>query len=55
MSRPRKITRKNRGAAAMEYGVIAALLSAAAIFSTLELGNQVSTTFSNMVWNLRAS
>ena len=55
MNRQRKPARNSRGAAAIEYGLIATLLPAAAIVPMLDLGNQVSTTVTNMVWNLKAS
>ena len=55
MNRQRKLARHARGVAVMEFGLIAVLLSAAVIVPMLDLGNQVSTTVTNMVWNLRAS
>lgn len=55
MSRQRKLARTTRSAAAMEYGLIAILLSAATMLPPLDLGNRLSTTVSTMVWNLRAS
>jgi Flp pilus assembly pilin Flp len=55
MNRQRKPARNSRGTVAIEYGLIAIVLSAAASVPMLDLGNQVSTTVTNMVWNLRAS
>lgn len=55
MNRLRKFARTIRGAAAIEFSVLVILLSAVSFFSTPELGRQASTTFTNLVWNLRAS
>ena len=55
MNRQRKLTRNSRGAAVMEFGLIALLLSVATIVPMLDLETQVSTAVTNMVWNLRAS
>lgn len=41
----RKIFANNKGATAIEYGLIAALIAVAAIAAMGTLGNQLSTTF----------
>ena len=43
----RKIIRNNKGATAIEYGLIAALVAVAAIVAMRGLGTAVSTTFNN--------
>jgi Flp pilus assembly pilin Flp len=56
MNRQSKIGRSSRpAAAAIEYCIIAALLSAATIFSAPDLADKLSATVTNMVWNLKAS
>ena len=50
-----RILRDNRGATAIEYGLIAALIAVAAITAMTALGNQLSTTFSNVSNNMKAS
>ncbi|MBW8910512.1 MAG: Flp family type IVb pilin [Sphingomonas sp.] len=47
--------RDSRGATAIEYGLIAALIAVAAITAMSALGNQLSTTFSNVSNNMKAS
>jgi len=47
--------RDSRGATAIEYGLIAALIAVAAITAMTALGNQLSTTFSNVSNNMKAS
>lgn len=44
-----------RGATAIEYGLIAALIAVAAITAMQGLGNRVKTTFSNVSSNMKAS
>lgn len=44
-----------RGATAIEYGLIAALIAVAAITAMQGLGNQVSATFTNVAANMKAS
>ncbi|MFP5395015.1 MAG: Flp family type IVb pilin [Alphaproteobacteria bacterium] len=41
----KKLFRDDTGATAIEYGLIAALISVAAITAMTSLGNQLSTTF----------
>jgi pilus assembly protein Flp/PilA len=51
----RKFVRDNRGATAIEYGLIAALIAVAAIAAMGSLGNQLTTTFGNVTSNMKAS
>jgi len=51
----RKLFRDRRGATAIEYGLIAALIAVAAIAAMSSLGNQLSVTFSNVTSNMKAS
>jgi len=50
-----QILRDRRGATAIEYGLIAALIAVAAITAMTSLGNQLKTTFSNVSNNMKAS
>ena len=50
-----RILRDNRGATAIEYGLIAALIAVAAITAMTALGNQLTTTVSNVSNNMKAS
>lgn len=43
----RKFIKNNKGATAIEYGLIAALIAVAAIAAMQGLGNQLKSTFSN--------
>lgn len=43
----RKMVRNNKGATAIEYGLIAALIAVAAISALGVLGNTLETTFNN--------
>jgi pilus assembly protein Flp/PilA len=47
------LMRDKRGATAIEYGLIAALIAVAAITAMTALGNQLSTTFSNVSNNMK--
>ena len=47
--------RNTRGATAIEYGLIAALIAVAAIAAMQGLGNQLKKTFSNVSSNMKAS
>jgi pilus assembly protein Flp/PilA len=47
--------RHTRGATAIEYGLIAALIAVAAIAAMKGLGNQLKTTFGNVSSNMKAS
>lgn len=50
-----QIVRDSRGATAIEYGLIAALIAVAAITAMGGLGNQVKKTFTNVTTNMKAS
>jgi pilus assembly protein Flp/PilA len=47
--------RTNKGATAIEYGLIAALIAVAAIVAMQGLGNRLKTTFANVSSNMKAS
>ena len=51
----RRLARDQRGATAIEYGLIAALIAVAAITAMTALGNQLTTTFNNVSNNMKAS
>ena len=51
----RKIFRNTKGATAIEYGLIAALIAVAAITAMSTLGGKVATTFNNVADNMKAS
>ena len=44
----RKIIKSNKGATAIEYGLIAALIAVAAITAMSQLGTQLGTTFNDV-------
>lgn len=48
-----KLLKDNRGATAIEYGLIAALIAVAAISAMSTLGTKISTTFNNVSDNLK--
>jgi pilus assembly protein Flp/PilA len=50
----RKLFRSRKGATAIEYGLIAALIAVAAIAAMQGLGNQLSKTFGNVTSNMKA-
>lgn len=50
----RKILKNSKGATAIEYGLIAALIAVAAIAAMGALGNQLKVTFNNVTTNLKA-
>ena len=49
-----KFAKDQRGATAIEYGLIAALIAVAAIGAMGALGTQLSTTFNNVTNNMKA-
>ena len=51
----RKLTKNSKGATAIEYGLIAALIAVAAIAAMQGLGNQLNKTFGNVTSNMKAS
>ncbi|MDY0957507.1 Flp family type IVb pilin [Sphingomonas sp. CFBP8993] len=44
----RKMVKDNKGATAIEYGLIAALIAVAAIGAMSSLGTQLNTSFTNI-------
>ena len=50
-----KLLKNTKGATAIEYGLIAALIAVAAITAMTSLGNQLSNTFQNVSDNMKAS
>ena len=51
----RKLFRSRKGATAIEYGLIAALIAVAAIAAMQGLGNQLTKTFTNVSDNMKVS
>ena len=51
----RKLIKDSKGATAIEYGLIAALIAVAAISAMSTLGGKISTTFNNVSDNLKES
>ena len=51
----RKLFKDSKGATAIEYGLIAALIAVAAITAMSALGTKLSTTFNNVATNLTAT
>lgn len=49
----RKMIKNSKGATAIEYGLIAALIAVAAISAMSQLGGKISSTFNNVSDNLR--
>jgi pilus assembly protein Flp/PilA len=49
----RKMIKNSKGATAIEYGLIAALIAVAAISAMSQLGTKISSTFNNVSSNLR--
>ncbi len=50
-----KLFKNTKGATAIEYGLIAALIAVAAITAMSSLGNQLQKTFNNVSNNMKAS
>ncbi|MBP8234566.1 MAG: Flp family type IVb pilin [Rhizorhabdus sp.] len=50
-----KLLKNSKGATAIEYGLIAALIAVAAITAMTSLGNQLQKTFTNVSNNMKAS
>jgi pilus assembly protein Flp/PilA len=48
MLKLKKLIRNNKGATAIEYGLIAALIAVAAITAMRSVGSTLNTTFSNV-------
>ena len=55
MLRIRNILRNTKGATAIEYGLIAALIAVAAVSAMSALGDKISTTFNNVNTNMKAT
>ena len=55
MQKIRTFLKNNKGATAIEYGLIAALIAVAAIAAMQGLGNKLKTTFGNVTTNMKAS
>jgi pilus assembly protein Flp/PilA len=51
----RKFLKNSKGATAIEYGLIAALIAVAAIAAMQGLGNQLTKTFGNVESNMKAT
>jgi pilus assembly protein Flp/PilA len=51
----RKLLKNEKGATAIEYGLIAALVAVAAIGGMTALGNSLDTTFNTVAGNLTAA
>ena len=49
-----KLIRNTKGATAIEYGLIAALIAVAAIAAMSNIGSQLGTTFNNVATELEA-
>jgi pilus assembly protein Flp/PilA len=49
----RRIIKNSKGATAIEYGLIAALIAVAAISAMSTLGGKISSTFNNVSDNLK--
>ncbi|MBK6298164.1 MAG: Flp family type IVb pilin [Sphingomonadales bacterium] len=52
MSFIRKFIKNSKGATAIEYGLIAALIAVAAVSAMTTLGGKLSTTFNNVSTNM---
>jgi pilus assembly protein Flp/PilA len=50
----RKFMRNEKGATAIEYGLIATLIAIAAITAMSSVGSKLTTTFNNVSTNLKA-
>ncbi len=55
MQKIRAFVKDSKGATAIEYGLIAALIAVAAIAAMGNLGNQLKTTFTNVSTNMKAT
>ena len=51
----RKLMRNEKGATAIEYGLIATLIAIAAITAMSSVGSKLTTTFNNVSSNLKAT
>ena len=55
MQKIRTFLKNSKGATAIEYGLIAALIAVAAISAMSGLGNQLNKTFGNVTSNMKAA
>ncbi len=55
MTKFRKFIKNSKGATAIEYGLIAALIAVAAVSAMSALGTQISKTFNNVNSNMKAT
>jgi pilus assembly protein Flp/PilA len=55
MSKFLKLIKNEKGATAIEYGLIAALIAVAAIAAMSSVGSRLSTTFNNVASHLPSS
>jgi pilus assembly protein Flp/PilA len=53
MSFIRKFVKNSKGATAIEYGLIAALIAVAAVAAMSTLGDKLNSTFNNVSGNLK--
>ena len=51
----RKMIKDSKGATAIEYGLIAALIAVAAITAMSSLGKQLTNPFNNVTTNIKSS
>ena len=51
----RKLMRNEKGATAIEYGLIATLIAIAAITAMSSVSSKLTTTFNNVATNLKAT
>ena len=51
----RKLMRNEKGATAIEYGLIATLIAIAAITAMTSVGSKLTTVFNNVATNLKAT
>ena len=51
----RKMVKDSKGATAIEYGLIAALIAVAAITAMSSLGSKLTNTFNNVANNMKSS
>lgn len=51
----RKLIKNSKGATAIEYGLIAALIAVAAVSAMTTLGGTISKTFNNVNSNMKVS
>lgn len=49
----RNILKNSKGATAIEYGLIAALIAVAAISAMSQLGGKINSTFNNVSGNMK--